>query len=70
FDLSRGENNKENTDLLTGLLEAANQEKYEYTNQELRDAIATFFDIQKKAREEAMNVLENASKIPTSDNLK
>ncbi|CAG8567982.1 20_t:CDS:10, partial [Racocetra persica] len=92
LDLSRTKNNNENTDLLAGLLEAANNEKYNYTNEELRDDLASIFvsghdstttslcvifyhlarypDIQKKAREEAMNVLGNASKIPTSDSLK
>ncbi|CAG8685989.1 10786_t:CDS:2, partial [Cetraspora pellucida] len=42
-DLSRAENNENNTDLLAGLLEAANQERYNYTNKELRDEIATYF---------------------------
>ncbi|CAG8717137.1 16468_t:CDS:2, partial [Racocetra persica] len=65
FDLSKAKNNKENTDLLAGLLEAAKHEKYDYTTKELRDE-----DIQKKAREEAINVLESASQIPTSENLK
>ncbi|CAG8584746.1 5369_t:CDS:2, partial [Cetraspora pellucida] len=66
FEMSKAKSDDENTDLLAGLLEAAKNEEYMYTDKELRDDI----DIQKKAREEALNVLESASKIPTSENLK
>ncbi|CAG8745114.1 22786_t:CDS:2, partial [Cetraspora pellucida] len=67
FEMSKAKSDDENTDLLAGILEAAKNEEYMYTNKELRDDIV---DMQKKVREEALNVLESASKIPTSENLK
>ncbi|CAG8745346.1 25215_t:CDS:10, partial [Dentiscutata erythropus] len=82
LQMSRSKNNDENTDLLAGILEAANQEEYNYTAKELRDDIVVYFvaghdtssvslsDVQKKAREEAINVLGNTSELPTSENLK
>ncbi|CAG8684822.1 19598_t:CDS:2, partial [Gigaspora rosea] len=65
YDMKQ-KNESENTDLLAGILEYASHEEYNYTNKELRDDL----DIQKKAREEVINVLGSASNLPTSENLK
>ncbi|CAG8681621.1 8740_t:CDS:10, partial [Gigaspora rosea] len=66
--MSKAKNENENTDLLAGILESANHEEYNYTNKELRDT--KYPDIQKKAREEVINVLGSASNLPTSESLK
>ncbi|KAF0449618.1 cytochrome P450 [Gigaspora margarita] len=66
LELSKENNENENTDLLSGLLEAANHEEYNFTNKELRDHL----DIQKKARDEVINVLGSASNVLTSEKLK
>ncbi|CAG8773394.1 39453_t:CDS:2, partial [Gigaspora margarita] len=87
LELSKENNENENTDLLSGLLEAANHEEYNYTNKELRDHLVNYLiagydsniilyylakypDIQKKARDEVINVLGSASNVLTSEKLK
>ncbi|RIB14830.1 cytochrome P450 [Gigaspora rosea] len=42
LELSKEKNENENTDLLSGLLEAANHEEYNYTNKELRDHLVNY----------------------------
>ncbi|CAG8630704.1 45336_t:CDS:2, partial [Gigaspora margarita] len=66
LEMPKAKNENENTDLLAGILEFASHEEYNYTNKELRDDL----DIQKKAREEIINILGSASNLPTSENLK
>ncbi|CAG8709371.1 4410_t:CDS:2, partial [Dentiscutata heterogama] len=78
-EMSKEKNKNENTDLLDGILEATNHEGDYYTNKEIRDSLVSYLmagydtkypDIQKKAREEVINVLGSASNLPTSENLK
>ncbi|CAG8831719.1 38239_t:CDS:2, partial [Gigaspora margarita] len=70
LEMSKEKNKNEYNDLLAGILEAANHEENYYTNKEIRDNLISYLDIQKKAREEVINVLGSASNLPTSENLK
>ncbi|CAG8819382.1 5165_t:CDS:1, partial [Racocetra fulgida] len=43
LEMSKAKNKETNIDLLAGILEAAENENYKYTNKELRDDIVLYF---------------------------
>ncbi|RIB09230.1 cytochrome P450 [Gigaspora rosea] len=76
LEMSKAKNENENTDLLAGILDSANYEKIITQIRSLEIIyiilyyLAKYPDVQKKAREEVINVLGSASNLPTSENLK